>query len=239
MKIGLIGYGKMGKTIEQIAIKRGHAIVARIDSKSTESDWDELTSADVCIEFSRPEVALMNFKKCFERKIKVVTGTTGWYNSLEQIEQDCNQATGSFFWASNFSIGVHLFWKVNETLAKLMNAHPEYKASIEEIHHTEKLDAPSGTAITTANQIIAHHEGYSTWQLHGDASSDDELEITAKREHDVKGTHIVSYESPIDRIQIVHEAKTREGFALGAVLAAEFLQDKVGVYTMSDLLKEH
>lgn len=238
MKIGLIGYGKMGKAIEEIALKKGHEIVARLDSDATESDWALLSDADVCIEFSRPEAALVNYKKCFERKIKVVTGTTGWYDALNEVKALCSLNNGSFFWASNFSIGVHLFWKLNKTLAKLMGDHPDYVASIEEIHHTEKLDAPSGTAISTAQQIIEEHGGYDHWRLSDNIKIQGGLEITAKREPEVKGTHIVTYESPIDRIQLIHEAKSRAGFALGAVLAAEFLASKAGFFTMSDLLND-
>lgn len=236
MKIGLIGYGKMGKTIEEVCADRGHDVVARLTSQSTDEDWATLAEADVSIEFTRPEAALTNFERCFEAGYPIVTGTTGWYNDMEQVESQCANHYGSFFWASNFSIGVNLFWQVNQRLAELMAGQQDYQANMTEIHHTQKLDEPSGTAITTADQIIARHPAYRSWKLSSEAPADGELSIEALREGDVKGTHIVRYESEIDRIELKHEAKTRKGFALGSVLAAEFLHGKKGFFTMKDLL---
>lgn len=236
MKIGLFGYGKMGKTIERIAIDRGHEIVCKITSKSTEAEKNDLKKADVIIEFTRPESALENFNFCLEHGLKTVTGTTGWYAQKAALKQQCDQTDGTFFWASNFSIGVNLFWEVNKKLASLMADYPAYKVSLDEIHHTQKLDEPSGTAITTAEQIIAALPNVTDWKLSEDNPTDQDLSITSFREGDVKGTHIVKYESEVDKIELKHEAKTREGFAMGAVLAAEFVQDKKGFLTMSDLL---
>lgn len=236
MKIGLFGYGKMGKTIERIAIDRGHEIVCKITSKSTEAEKNELKKADVIIEFTRPESALENFNFCLGHGLKTVTGTTGWYDNKSQVKEKCNQADGTFFWASNFSIGVNLFWEVNKKLAALMADYPAYKVSMDEIHHTQKLDEPSGTAISTAEQIIAENPELDHWKLSTDQPSKRDLSITSFREGDVKGTHIVKYESEVDKIELKHEAKTREGFALGAVLAAEYTADKKGFLTMSDLL---
>lgn len=236
MKIGLIGYGKMGKTIEALCIERGHTIVARLNSASTTEEWTALAQADVSIEFTRPEAALDNFKRCFEAGYPLVTGTTGWYDHMDEVEAMCAANNASFFWASNFSVGVNLFWQINQKLAALMAGHSDYSVSMTEIHHTQKLDEPSGTAITTANQIIAHHPGYRAWKLQQDTPGAHDISIEALREGDVKGTHIVRYESDIDRVEFKHEAKTRKGFALGSVLAAEFLQGKQGLFSMKDLL---
>jgi len=237
MKIGLLGYGKMGKTIERIALERGHTVVGKISSTSSEADWNNLLQADVVIEFTRPESALTNFEFCLKNQLPLVTGTTGWYDHMDAARELQNQHEGQFFWASNFSIGVNLFWQINQKLAKLMNEYPAYRVSMEEIHHTQKLDEPSGTAITTAEQIIAESDKLQNWKLDTDNPNSAELPITAIREGDVKGTHIVRYESDIDRISFGHEAKTRDGFALGSVLAAEFLAKQApGFYTMSDLI---
>ena len=236
MKIAIIGYGKMGKTIESVAIKRGHSIVARLDSKSDAKSWGSISLADIAIEFSRPEAAIENYKKCLDLKVPLVTGTTGWYEQMELIRQKVQNSDGSFFWASNFSIGVNLFWQINKKLAALMNSHKEYKASMIEIHHTQKLDEPSGTAITTAEQIINSLDGYTNWTLEKDGIKDSEISIEAIREGDVKGTHIVRYENDIDLIELKHAAKSREGFAIGSVLAAEFLICKKGFFTMTDML---
>jgi 4-hydroxy-tetrahydrodipicolinate reductase len=237
MKIGLIGYGKMGKIIEEIAIDRGHEIVARLTSTAADQDWEELNAADVCIEFTRPESALANFNRCLENGISVVTGTTGWYAQMESVKTKYNKEDGSFFWASNFSIGVNLFWQINKKLAELMALQPSYTSSMIEIHHTQKLDEPSGTAITTANQIIERIPAYTDWKLDSEPHTTSDLIIESHREGDVKGTHIVNYDSDVDRIQIMHEAKSRKGFALGAVLAAEFLNGKNGWFTMEDMLR--
>jgi 4-hydroxy-tetrahydrodipicolinate reductase len=236
MNIGIIGYGKMGREIEAVAQERGHEIIARLNSDATDEEWDALNAADVCIEFTSPASALDNIKYCMENGFPVVTGSTGWYDHMEKVERWQEKYKGGFFWASNFSIGVNLFWQMNKKLAALMNDYPDYGVSIEEIHHTEKKDAPSGTAITTAEQIIKAIPDLKGWKLIEDDPDDDELPITAIREHDVKGTHRVSYESDIDSIHLTHEAKSRRGFALGAVLAAEFLKDKKGFFTMEDML---
>lgn len=236
MKIGLFGYGKMGKTIEAIALERGHEVIAKITSNSTTEEKEVLKQADVVIEFTRPEAAISNFKFCLEHHIKTVTGTTGWYDQMANVEKMCADNDGSFFWASNFSIGVNLFWEINKKLAALMADYPAYKVSMDEIHHTQKLDEPSGTAITTANQIIAANPRVDAWKLSNEGPAESDLSIHSIREGDVKGTHIVNYESDIDLISFKHEAKTRQGFAMGAVLAAEFLHDKKGFYTMSHML---
>ena len=236
MNIGIIGYGKMGVAIEEIALERGHTIVAKLTSSSPDEDWDQLNDADVCIEFTKPDSALENFKYCMENGFALVTGTTGWYDHMDKVERWQEKYHGSFFWASNFSIGVNLFWQINRRLAELMNDQPDYTVSIEEIHHTEKKDSPSGTAITTADQILKAIPDLRGWKLSEDEPDGDEIEIVAKREAEVKGTHIVSYESDIDKIEIKHEAKSRKGFALGAVLAAEFLHGQHGFFTMEDML---
>ncbi len=236
MNIGIIGYGKMGVAIKEIALERGHTIVAKLTSSSPDEDWDQLNDADVCIEFTKPDSALENFKYCMENGFALVTGTTGWYDHMDKVERWQEKYHGSFFWASNFSIGVNLFWQINRRLAELMNDQPDYTVSIEEIHHTEKKDSPSGTAITTADQILKAIPDLRGWKLSEDEPDGDEIEIVAKREPEVKGTHIVSYESDIDKIEIKHEAKSRKGFALGAVLAAEFLHGQHGFFTMEDML---
>lgn len=226
----------MGKTIEKIAQERGHEIIACIDSKSSENDLLKLKETDVVIEFTRPEAALENFLFAMKNQIKLVTGTTGWYDRMQEVKHMVKQHDGSFFWASNFSIGVNLFWEINKKLASLMADYPQYKASIEEIHHTQKLDEPSGTAITTAEQIIARNSQINNWKLSYNDPLSTDLIIKSIREGDVKGTHMVKYESTVDQIELKHEAKTREGFALGAVIAAEFLAQKNGFYTMNNLL---
>lgn len=237
MKIALIGYGKMGKTIEKLADLRGHEIYARLTSNATDAEWDAVASADVAIEFTRPNAALTNFMKCFELGVPLVTGTTGWYNDMVSVESAVKSSNGAFFWASNFSVGVNLFWKLNEKLANLMNEHRDYTPSMIEIHHTQKLDEPSGTAITTANQMIAELEAFTNWKLVNEQPNTSDIPIQAIREDDVKGTHIVRYESEVDIIELKHEAKSREGFALGSIIAAEFLLGKSGVFTMNDLLE--
>lgn len=230
MKIALLGYGKMGKTIERLALGKGHTVVFKSSSNSSEGD---IELADVAIEFSTPETAVANLKRCFELNIPVVSGTTGWLEHYDEIIKICEQRNGSFLYASNFSVGVNLFFNLNRYLAKLMQPWDEYKVSIEEIHHTEKKDAPSGTAITIAEGII-ENSAKKTWNL--DAKSEEEINIAAKRIADVKGTHIVSYDSEIDKIEIKHEAHSRDGFAIGAIIAAQWLQNKKGVHTMKDVL---
>ena len=236
MKIGIIGYGKMGKTIEGIAVERGHEVVARLTSSSTDEEWSDLNEADVCIEFTNPASALENIKYCMENGFSLVTGTTGWHDHLEKVERWQDKYKGSLFYASNFSIGMNLFWQVNKRLAEIMNNHEDYVVSIKEIHHTEKLDKPSGTAIITAEQINKAIPDLKGWKLSEDNPDVDEIAIEALREGSAKGTHIVTYESNIDTIEIKHEAKSRNGFALGSILAAEFLQGQKGFFTMDDML---
>ena len=237
MKIALIGYGKMGKAIEGIAIERGHEIVLRIDAENTEAlNNDNLQQADVAIEFTNPDSAINNIKQCFDSVIPVVCGTTGWLEHWDQIKSECENKNGSFLYASNFSIGVNLFFELNKKLAQLMQNRPEYTCAIEEIHHTAKKDAPSGTAITIAENIIASNANKKNWVL-GETNDVNSLSIISKRIDPAPGTHIVSYNSTIDSIEIKHTAHNRIGFATGAVLAAEFLLGKKGVYGMGDVLE--
>jgi 4-hydroxy-tetrahydrodipicolinate reductase len=229
MNIALLGYGKMGKTIEKIAIDRGHTIVI----KTSLEDGYDITKADVAIDFSVPNAAFFNIVNCFKHGIPVISGTTGWLHNYDKTVEFCNKEEGAFLYASNFSLGVNIFFELNKTLSKLMERLPQYKISVEEIHHTQKLDAPSGTAITLANEIIKNSE-YTSWTL--DEPKAKELGITAKRIENVPGTHEISYESNVDSIQIKHTAHSREGFALGAVVAAEWIHGKKGIYTMKDVL---
>ena len=231
MKIALLGYGKMGKIIEKLAIEAGHEIVYK---SGTTSEIGKLKDAAVAIEFSTPEAAVSNILKCFELQIPVVCGTTGWLENYSSVINSCKECNGSFIYASNFSVGVNLFFNLNEKLAKLMAPWNEYSVSIEEIHHTEKKDAPSGTAITIADSIIAQTDNLERWSL--ESEKDHSLRISAKRIADVKGTHTVTYESDVDEISITHKAKSRIGFAKGAILAAAFLKDKKGLFTMQDVL---
>lgn len=235
MNIAIIGYGKMGKVIEQIAVKRGHTITAKISSKDSNFSTKDLINADVAIEFSVPKAAISNMEICFEARVPVVVGTTGWMESLSQVTSSCNSKKGGLFYASNFSIGVNIFFQVNTLLAKLMNPQKGYEISMEEIHHTQKLDSPSGTALSLANQILENVERKSDW-IESENASPNEIAINAKRIANTPGTHIITYENEIDKIEISHEAKGREGFALGAIIAAEFMQEKSGIYGMSDLL---
>jgi 4-hydroxy-tetrahydrodipicolinate reductase len=236
MKIAILGYGRMGKAIEQIALDRGHEVLARVNN---EEEWleqaDLLKSCDAAIEFSIPEFAVANIRKCFALNLPVVVGTTGWYEHKESIIQEVESKNQTLFFASNFSIGVNIFFEINRQLARLMNPHKEYDVSIEEIHHIHKLDAPSGTAITIAEQIIDELDRKNNWDL--DNSDElDSIHINAKRLNEVPGTHGIKFESDIDSITIRHEAKSRKGFALGAVLAAEFCAGKKGFLSMRDLL---
>lgn len=230
MKIALSGYGKMGKTIEKIALGRGHEIVLKISENIEEYN---LSEAEIVIDFSIPTVALKNITTCFQNKLPVVSGTTGWLKDYEKAVQVCNEENSGFIYASNFSIGVNLFFELNEKLAKMMDGFKDYSVEIEEIHHTQKLDAPSGTAISLAQQII-NNSSKDGWEL--DKAKENEIPIYAKRIENVPGTHRVSYNSEVDSIEIKHTAHSREGFALGAVIAAEWLFDKKGVYTMKDVL---
>lgn len=236
MKIGIIGYGKMGKIIEQVALDRNHEIVAKVDRNSTIAEWQALEKADACIEFTQPKSAIQNFSWGIDRGLPIVTGTTGWYDEMDKVKALVEEKNASFFWASNFSIGVNLFWQLNKRLAEIMSNYEEYTPSMTEIHHTQKLDEPSGTAITTAEQIIERSKHLHNWKLSTEHPQKGDLTIEALREGDVKGTHIVKYESPIDTIELKHTAKSREGFAKGAVIAAEFLAGKKGFFGMEDLL---
>lgn len=235
MNIALIGYGKMGRVIEQIAIDRGHTITAKITSKEADFSPSLLKGSDVAIEFSVPNAAILNITKCFEAKVPVVVGTTGWIAHLEKVTAECTVKKGGLFYASNFSVGVNIFLKVNQLLARLMSPH-DYEVRMEEVHHTQKLDAPSGTAISLANQIIANVDRKSSW-VESENPTNEQIAITAKRVEDTPGTHIITYENEIDKIEITHEAKGREGFAMGSVLAAEFMINKEGIYGMDDLLR--
>lgn len=238
MKIALIGYGKMGKTIEKIAVSRGHEIVARINSSNPISNAD-LSTADAAIEFTRPELAPFHIRHCADIGLPVVVGTTAWMEELDQLTNYVQENNSSMLYASNFSIGVNIFFEINKRLAQLMSGRFDYKACIEEIHHLQKLDAPSGTAITLANGILENNSDYFSWVLgEGKAphTNDGQLGVTALREPNVPGTHIISYTSEIDTIKISHEAHSREGFALGAVIAAEWLHGKKGIFTISDVL---
>ena len=233
MKIALLGYGKMGKTIEELAIERGHEIVLKVDDDIDNFDVASC-NADVAIDFSIPDAAFKNISTSLKNRIPVVSGTTGWLEKKQEAEVICKSNNSGFIYASNFSLGVNLFFELNTYLAKMMGKLEEYSVSMEEIHHTQKLDAPSGTAISLAEQIIDNNPRLSGWKLE-DASSK-EIPITAKRIENVPGTHTVSYESEIDTIEITHTARSRKGFALGAVIAAEYLNGKTGVYTMKDVL---
>ena len=240
MKIALLGYGKMGKTIEKLATAKGHEIVFKSDENCIELLKNgQINGAAVAIEFTGPESAAENIKACISGGIPVVSGSTGWLkHHWEEVTEYCKVNNGSFFYASNYSIGVNIFFEINERLAQLMNAFPEYKAEIEEIHHIHKLDAPSGTGITLAEGILKNHEAYNEWTL-DDANENQagKLPIIAKRIGEVPGTHIIRYHSPIDDIEISHIAKGREGFASGAILAAEWLIGKKGIFGMRDLMK--
>ena len=230
MNIALLGYGKMGKAIESIALQRGHKIALKISSHQDSIDF---TDVDVAIDFSLPDSAVHNISLSLKANIPVISGTTGWLDRYEDMVNLCQETNGTFLYASNFSLGVNIFFEVNKTLAKLIGKFPDYTASMEEIHHTQKLDAPSGTAITLAEAIIDESK-YSNWTL--DDPSENEIKITAKRIEKVPGTHEINYDSEIDSIQIKHTAHNRQGFALGAVIAAEYVKDKKGIFTMKDVL---
>lgn len=236
LKILIIGYGNMGKEIEAVAISKGHQIVHIIDNVA---DWNSLTVAmvDVAIDFSIPEIAISNIHKCIELNIPLVMGTTGWYDQIEQIGEEVQKKNAAFLWASNFSLGVNILFHMNEKLASIMK-DCDYQTQIHEIHHTQKLDAPSGTAISLANGILSNTHKYQNWQLieNDQTPQENKLSITYEREGDVKGTHIISYENEIDKISLKHEAKTRKGFAVGAVMAAEWLAGKKGFFSMKDVL---
>ncbi len=235
MKIALIGYGKMGKTIEQIALQRGHQIVSIIDINNTaDFESEAFRSADVAIEFTTPATALGNYMRCFAANVPVVSGTTGWLEHLDEVKAKCEQEGKTFFYASNFSVGVNIFFALNRYLAKIMNGFPAYDVRMTEVHHIHKLDAPSGTAITLAEGILDNVERKERWTLET-AEQPTDLPIHAIREGEVPGIHEIIYESEADTISIKHDAKSRTGFALGAVIAAEFTAGKKGFLGMNDL----
>ncbi|WP_343667564.1 4-hydroxy-tetrahydrodipicolinate reductase [Chitinophaga sp.] len=236
MKIALIGYGKMGKAIEAIAVAKGHEIVARIDKDNQDLlNKETLQKADVAIEFTGPETAYNNILKCFEANVPVICGSTGWLEKLPAVTALCVEKHQAFLYASNFSIGVNIFFEVNKRLAELMAHQPQYNVQMEEIHHTQKRDAPSGTAISLAEQVLEKVTRKQNW-VNNETTAPAELSIISKRIDPAPGTHIVSYTSPIDDITITHTAHSREGFAAGAVVAAEWIQGKKGVFGMKDVL---
>jgi dihydrodipicolinate reductase len=237
MRIALIGYGKMGHEIEKVALQRGHEIVCIIDlNEEDKFSSPEFKSADVAIEFTSPGSVLRNYKRAFAAGVPVVSGTTGWLSSLDEIKDECENNGKTFFYASNFSMGVNIFFALNDYLAKIMNQFPGYDVRMEETHHIHKLDAPSGTAITLAEGILGNIGRKEKWVLDKNGATD-ELQIKAFREGEVPGIHTIIYESDADSIRITHDAKSRKGFALGAVLAAEFTKDKKGFLGMKDMLK--
>jgi 4-hydroxy-tetrahydrodipicolinate reductase len=231
MKIALLGYGRMGKTIEKIALKKGHKIVLKVDKETVNYD---ITVADVAIDFSIPAVAFNNISNCLNNNIPVVSGTTGWLENFKEAKKLCHLKNGGFIYASNFSLGVNIFFELNEHLAKMMKNLNQYQISMEEIHHTKKLDKPSGTAITLAEGIIKN-TSKNNWALNV-TKNDTEIPIIAKRIPDVPGTHSIEYKSEVDTIDIKHTAHNRNGFALGAIIAAEWLVGKKGIFTMKDVL---
>ena len=236
MKIALIGYGKMGKAIEEVAVLKGHDIVLKISSQNTEDlTIGNLQKADVAIEFTNPHSAVNNIKKCLDSGVPVVSGSTGWLQQWDEVKSYCNEKNGTMLYASNFSIGVNLFFELNTYLAKLMAAYPEYDVMLEEIHHTQKKDAPSGTAITLAEELMKYITNKKRW-VNKESNNKEELSIISKRIDPAPGTHTIKYTSIIDNIEITHTAHNRRGFASGAVLAAEFLKGKKGIYSMKDVL---
>ena len=237
MRIALIGYGKMGKEIEKIALDRGHEIELKIDvGNHGDLTVDNLRHCDVAIEFTTPASAVENYLMCFEAGVPVVSGTTGWLKQQEKVHEKCLETNGTFFYGSNFSVGVNLFFELNRKLAELMAPHPEYKVDMTEVHHTQKLDAPSGTALSLAEDILEILPGKDAW-INDTSASENELHIHSEREGQVPGIHTVKYESDADFIEITHSAKSRRGFAMGAVLAAEFCLKNKGILSMKDLLK--
>jgi len=240
MKIGLSGYGKMGRAIEEIAIDRGHEILFKSNSVFPLNQRD-IDSVDVVIEFTKPDLAVQHIEMVLGANKPIIVGTTGWNDQLTKVENLVSTNGGSLLYASNFSIGVNLFFELNEKLAKLMNHRSQYKVSINEIHHTQKLDTPSGTAITLANKVLENNETYFSWVCDEGTephTTQGQLGVTAHRIPDVPGTHTVTYDSEIDSISITHQAHNRKGFALGAVLAAEWIADKKGLHTIKDMLKD-
>lgn len=237
MNAAIIGYGKMGKTIEGILLQRGHTVGTIIDINNPQDlNKEKFAGIDVAIEFTAPQTAFGNIMKCLEIGVPVVCGTTAWLDKYDEVVKKCKEVDGTFFYSSNYSIGVNIFFKINEMLAKMMNGFPQYDVTVEEVHHTEKKDAPSGTAVTIAEGILKGINRKKSWVL-GTTTVPEELELTAIRRSIVPGTHTVTWESPVDMIRIEHTAKGREGFAVGAVAAAEFIAGKKGIYTMDDLMK--
>ncbi|HEY0669257.1 MAG TPA: 4-hydroxy-tetrahydrodipicolinate reductase [Sphingobacteriaceae bacterium] len=242
MKLALLGYGKMGHIIEQFALDRGHEIVLKIEEINAEELTEEnLKKADVAIDFSTPATVINHIKMCFQANVPVVVGTTGWYDQIDDIREQCLQSNNTLLYGSNFSIGVNVFFHVNKILAKIMNTYPQYEVLVEEIHHTQKLDSPSGTAITIAEGILEGLESKKEWvnELVGDTQEvipkPDQLLIESHRIEDVPGTHTVIYSSEVDDIEFKHKAHNRAGFALGAVIAAEWLNGKTGFYSVADI----
>ncbi|RFM28910.1 4-hydroxy-tetrahydrodipicolinate reductase [Deminuibacter soli] len=237
MKLALIGYGKMGKAIEEIALQKGHEIVLAISTENVEDlTTENLQQADAAIEFTNPHSAVENVKKCIDAGVPVICGSTGWLAEWDQVQAYCKEKNGALLYASNFSIGVNLFFELNSYLAKLMEHHQDtYDVSLEEIHHTQKKDAPSGTAITLAEQVLQHITGKKQWVNHISDNAA-ELEIISERIDPAPGTHKIKYHSAIDDIEIIHTAHNRKGFAGGAVLAAEFMKGKKGIYSMKEVL---
>jgi len=236
MRIALLGYGKMGKAIEEIALQRGHEIVLKVNEDNLgDFTKENVTMADVAIEFTNPHSAFENVKQTLGFGVPVVSGSTGWIEKIGEIESFCQQQNGSFLYASNFSVGVNIFFELNKKLAALMAPHEEYQVSMEEIHHTQKKDAPSGTAITLAEHVLELLPRKTKW-VNDTVPAENELEIISKRIDPAPGTHIVKYSSAIDDIEIIHTAHNRKGFATGAVLAAEFIKDKKGIFSMKEVL---
>ncbi|MCK5822697.1 MAG: 4-hydroxy-tetrahydrodipicolinate reductase [Bacteroidales bacterium] len=235
MKIAIIGYGKMGKEIEKIAIERNHEVVLKIDENNLSFFTKEnLKKADVAIDFSTPETVYNNILNCFAAGVPVVAGTTGWLQNYDNAVAECNKQNLAFFYASNFSLGVNIFFEINKHLAKMMNKYSDYEITIEEAHHIHKIDAPSGTAITLANDIIKNVDRKNSWNKNQPDKK--EIQISSIRKGNIPGIHTIIYDSYVDKLEIKHTAKNRKGFALGAILAAEFIQNKTGVFGMSDLL---
>ena len=236
MNIALIGYGKMGQAIESIAIEKGHQVVLKIDiNNASEFNKENICNADVAIEFTGPHSAFNNVMKCLEMGIPVVCGSTGWLDKWEEAKNYCKNQDGSLLYASNYSIGVNLFFEINKYVAELMSSHPDYNVLMEEIHHTQKKDAPSGTAITLAEQVLSFIKQKKQW-VNENTHNHEDLEIISKRIDPAPGTHIIKYTSSVDDIEIIHTAHNRAGFAGGAVLAAEFLFQKKGIFSMKDVL---
>ena len=236
MKVAILGYGKMGQIIEKIAQERGHNILLKINQHNIdELNIENLKKADVVIDFSTPESAKTNIILSIDANKPIVSGTTGWHDDYKEVKDYCIKNDGAFLYASNFSLGVNLFFELNKNLAKLMKKHQQYQINLTEIHHSEKLDAPSGTAISLAEQIISESDIKNKWTINSE-NSDEELKIDAQRKGNITGTHSVNYKSETDSISIIHEAHSRNGFALGAIISAEWIMSKKGVFSMHDVL---